>query len=147
MENKIFVTKSKEETKKIAKEMAEKFKGGEVLLLFGNLGSGKTTFVQGLAEGLRIKERIISPTFIIVREHKVMINDKGLMINKFYHIDLYRVQGSNGINELGLSEILNNKKSIVAIEWAEKLGSLPKGIKIYFDYVSENERKISIACA
>ncbi len=147
MKEKTLITKSSTETKDFARKFAKSLKGGDVLLLYGNLGSGKTTFVQGLAEGLGIKERIISPTFIIVREHKVMMNDKGLMINKFYHIDLYRVQDSKDIEGLGIKEILNDPNNIVAIEWAEKLELLPKGIKINFEYISENERRISIAYA
>lgn len=135
--NKVYITKNSKETKNLAKALAQKLRGGEVLLLFGNLGSGKTTFVQGLAEGIEIKERIISPTFIIVREYKGI--DK-----KLYHIDLYRIENSKEIDGLGLYEILNDRENIVAIEWAEKLESLPKGIRIYFEYISENERRITV---
>lgn len=151
----IFITKSSEETQKIAQELAKDLKGDEVLAFFGNLGAGKTTFIQGLAKNLGVKERIISPTFIIIREHNVRINDKqslrsgdlkGLRINKFYHVDLYRVQKLSELKELELGEILNSKGRIVAIEWAEKIkGLLPeKRIEIYFENISENERKITI---
>lgn len=138
MKEKTFITKSSEETKDLARKIAKNLKGGEVLLLFGNLGSGKTTFVQGLAEGLGIKERIISPTFIIIRHHK-------LKDRVFYHVDLYRIESSKELEELGLNEILNNKENIIAIEWAEKLKTLPKiRTEIYFEYISENEREITI---
>lgn len=66
-----YITNSSEETKKIAENFAKKLKGGDIVALYGELGSGKTTFVQGLAKGLGIKKRIISPTFIIVRSYKI----------------------------------------------------------------------------
>ncbi len=106
-----FVSESSIATKNFAKNLIPKIKEKRFVALFGNLGSGKTTFVQGLAEGLRIKERIISPTFIIIRQHK-------LEDGTFYHIDLYRVENSRDIEELGLNELVNNPKNIIALEWA-----------------------------
>lgn len=139
MKEEVYITKSSKETQYLAQELAKDLKGDKVLALFGNLGSGKTTFVQGLAKNLGVKERIISPTFIIIREHK--FNNK-----KFYHVDLYRVQKLSELKELELEEILNSKGRIVAIEWAEKIKDLlpEKRIEIYFENISENERKITI---
>lgn len=132
-------TKNAAETKQFAHELAKQLKGGEILCLYGNLGSGKTTFVQGLAEGLGIKHRIISPTFIIVRSYK---------LNKlnFFHIDLYRVDSASKMIGLGIDEIFNNKKNIIAVEWAEKLGkTLPKRrIDIKFTYLNKDQRNIDI---
>lgn len=146
MTRKSFITKSSNGTQKFAQEFAlrskillRRTKGSLVIALFGNLGSGKTTFVQGLALGLGVKERIISPTFIIIRQHK--FNDKD-----FYHVDLYRVQELNELKELELEEILNNKDRIVAIEWAEKIRDLlpKKRIEIYFENLGEDKRKITV---
>lgn len=138
MKEDIFITKSVSETQKLAQHLARSLKGNEVLALYGNLGSGKTTFVQGLAKGLGINERIISPTFIIIREYKS--KDK-----KFYHVDLYRIQKEN-IEGLELGEILNNEERIVAIEWAEKIKNLlpEKRIEIYFECINEMQRRIKI---
>lgn len=148
--NKSFITNSSEETRKLGKEFARSLLArlqGETLIiaLYGNLGSGKTTFVQGLAQGLGIKRRTISPTFIIVRSYKIRINDKGLMINDFYHIDLYRTNNDRDIEGLGIEEIVNNPENIVVIEWAEKLGNLmpKKRIDIKFFFKKENTRKIT----
>ncbi len=140
MTEEIFVTKSSEETQRLARKLAKELKGDEIIALFGNLGSGKTTFVQGLAKGLGIKERMISPTFIIVREHKFQ-EQHGL--RKFYHVDLYRVQKIGGLE---LEEILSSKNRIIVIEWAEKIKNLlpKKRIEIYFEYVSENERRVAV---
>lgn len=136
------ITKSAEETIKIAENLAKKIKPGDFIALFGELGGGKTTFTQGLVKGLNIKKRIISPTFIIIREYDIPGKNY-----KFYHIDLYRINMEDyEVSELGLSEILEEGKGIVVVEWAEKMGKfLPKKRKeIYFKYLSENRREITI---
>lgn len=133
-----FITRSDAETKQRGELLAKTLHGGAIVALYGELGAGKTTFVQGLANGLGIKKRIISPTFIIVRTYKMGIRN-------FYHIDLYRVETQQGVEGLGLDEILSDKDSIVAIEWAEKLGSLlpKKRIDINFEYLSDDKRRIT----
>lgn len=147
IKEKIVITNNSEETRKLGRDFAKVLKKGDTICLYGDLGSGKTTFVQGLAKGLGIKSRIISPTFIIVRKYKVRINDKGLMINDFYHIDLYRIGSERDIEGLGIEEIINNRNNIVAIEWAEKLKSYcpQKRIDINFFYEDENKRKINFS--
>lgn len=113
-----FVSNSEEETKQIAAKFAKQLSNG-VITLTGELGAGKTTFVQGFAKGLRIKEKIISPTFVLIRQHKIPKLNKTL-----YHIDLYRLEDSPNIKELGLDEIWSNPKNLVLIEWAEKIANL-----------------------
>lgn len=139
--NKILQTKNAQETQMVGFTLAQTMQGGEVLLLFGNLGAGKTTFLQGFAEGLGIKHRIISPTFIISRSYKVQGK-----VQTLYHIDLYRTESEADLEGLGIKEILHDKHAIVAIEWPEKLGNfLPeKRIEIRFQTISENERNITI---
>lgn len=142
----VFFTNNVEETQAIALPLAKQLKGGETLALYGELGAGKTTFVQGLAKGLGIK-KIISPTFIIIRTYKLSFKRRPLpKLKSFYHIDLYRTESKKDIQGLGLQEIMNNKNNIVAIEWAQNLGNLlpKKRIDIYFEYLSDNKRKISI---
>lgn len=135
-------TKSAEETKEAGKELALKLTPGDVLLLYGNLGAGKTTFTQGLAEGLGIKERILSPTFVLQRSHSLNLHN----IKTFHHIDLYRIEGKSEIDSLGLSEILQDKEAVMLIEWAEKLKDyMPeKGYKILIDYLDDKTRSIEI---
>lgn len=138
MKEETLVTKSANETQKLARKIAKNFKGDEVLALFGNLGSGKTTFVQGLARGLGIKERMISPTFIIIRKHK--FNGQ-----KFYHVDLYRVHNDKQIEE-ELKELFKSRNRIIAIEWAEKIQNIlpEKRINIFFTNLGGDKRKITI---
>lgn len=140
IEEKVFITKRPEETQKLGEDFAKSLKKGDIVCLYGDLGSGKTTFVQGLAEGLGIKNRIISPTFVIVRSYK-------LEVMSFYHIDLYRIENERDLEGLGIEEIINNKNNIVAIEWAEKLKNyLPKKrINIYLSYENEGKRKINFS--
>jgi len=135
------ITKSAQETKNLGKKIATDLKGGETLALTGELGSGKTTFVQGLAEGLGVKGRIISPTFMLMRKYEASKSD-------FYHIDFYRLEDDleNEIKNLGIDDIWEKKDNIVAIEWAEKIeSSLPKdAIRLKFENIGEDKRKISI---
>ena len=139
MNENVYITESAESTKKIAKEFAKQISKGDFIAFYGNLGSGKTTFIQGLAQGLGIKRRIISPTFIIVRHYN-------LKKDNFYHIDLYRSESNSDILGLGIDDILNDKNNIIALEWAEKMGKmLPnKRIDVYFEYLGDNKRKITI---
>lgn len=119
--------------------MAGSLKGGEILALTGKLGSGKTTFVQGLAQGLGIKKRVISPTFILMRRYSTPITNHppspgkaGLrrasqsLITNFYHLDLYRLEKNleKEVENLGIKEIWTKKENVVAIEWSEKIRNL-----------------------
>ncbi len=143
MKNK-FITKSAEETRNLGEELSIALKKGNVVALYGELGAGKTTFVQGLSKGLGIKRRIISPTFIIVRRYKLTTHNS--KIKSFYHIDLYRVGSPADIQSLGLDEIFESQDSIIVVEWPEKLGSkLPvKRWNIKFEHQQDkNKRKIT----
>ena len=115
---------------------------GRVLALYGELGSGKTTFVQGLAKGLGLPDRMVSPTFIIIKKYGL----KNLPWSSFYHIDCYRLEPDADLVNLGFSEIFSNPRSVVIIEWAEKVEQLlPKDTtKIYFKIIDENQRQIVI---
>jgi len=137
------LTKSGGETKKIAvtlaREILKRPLGGKavVLALKGNLGSGKTNFLQGFARGLGIKEKINSPTFVIIKR-----------FGNFYHFDCYRIQKQKDILNLGFKKIINNPKNIVAIEWADKIKKIiPKGaLWIKFEHLGGNKRKIVVEC-
>ncbi len=139
MESKTIISNNLKQTQRFASDFAKALKKGDILCLYGNLGSGKTSFVQGLAKGLGITQRIISPTFIIARRYE--IGDLNL-----YHIDLYRIQTIYDLQGIGIDEILKDDENITAIEWAEKLFDLmpSKRIDLQFEYINETTRKIVI---
>ena len=136
----VIQTESADQTKKIGSMYAKKIKNGGLLLLYGNLGSGKTTFAQGFAQELGITRHISSPTFLLLRSYEIPQNTEG----KFYHFDLYRLENGQGIDDLGFKEILQNSRNIVVVEWADKLttSELLKSTKLYFDYVGDDQRTI-----
>lgn len=135
-------TNSAEGTKELARKLADKFRQGGILALTGDLGSGKTTFAQGFAEGLGVKEHLLSPTFVLMRQYSIPGNSEG----KLFHIDLYRLENRVQMEALGLNEIFSNPKNIILIEWAEKLKeSLPGNtVSIQIQIISKNKRAISV---
>jgi len=143
-----FTTHTFEETQKIGQDFACKIlalgpqKTAVVLALQGNLGAGKTTFLQGFARGLGIDEVVNSPTFVIMRKFK--LEDKHFTY--FYHVDLYRLENEKDLEFLHFQEIISNPENIIAIEWPEKISSLlPKNtILIKFEHSAGNERILTI---
>lgn len=157
------ISESPAATQRIGEAFAKRVKDGGIVALYGELGSGKTTFVQGLAKGLGITKRIISPTFVIVRSYEVTsskyssresasrrTNREGSSRQArtihFYHIDLYRIDSQRDLDGLGLEEIFNDSNSIIAIEWAEKMGRflLQKRIDVSFRYIGEQKREVKV---
>jgi tRNA threonylcarbamoyladenosine biosynthesis protein TsaE len=134
-------TNSLEETQKIAAEIAQQFKYGGVIALSGPLGAGKTTFTQGFAKSLGINNKLLSPTFVLIRSYPIPGNDRG----QLFHIDLYRLEVQAQIEAIGLSEILDNPNNIVLIEWADKLDKLPENtVRINITPTGESSREIII---
>lgn len=137
-----YISLSALDTQKKARRLAKKYlKTGVIVALTGDLGAGKTTFAQGFAKGLGIDEKVLSPTFVISRQHQIPGSSK-----IFYHLDLYRLEDNFDTMNLGIEDIFQTKGNLILIEWAEKLGSkLPKEtIKIHLKRVSENQREIEI---
>ena len=137
----VYTSKSAEETQKLGEHIAAYLKPGDVLCLYGDLGSGKTTFVQGIAKGLEIEEIPNSPTFIIQREYPVTKNG----ISTLYHLDLYRMENESDIQSTGISSTLKEKDAVVIIEWPEKaLKLLPeKRIDVHFSH-QDDSRAITL---
>ena len=143
-----FLTENSSQTKKIgqsfAKDILKRYpaKKAVVLGLKGGLGGGKTTFLQGFAKGLGIKEKILSPTFIVMRR----LGISGSRFKNFYHLDCYRIKKLKEVSALGLKEIMSETENIVAIEWAgiiEKILS-EDCIMLEFEFMDKNKRKITI---
>jgi len=142
------ITNSAVQTKKFGKILAEQIlkekleKRAIIIGLIGELGTGKTTFLQGFSKGLGIRNRILSPTFVILKRFKI----KNSRFNNFYHIDAFRIEKLREILSLNFSEIIQNPKNIITIEWADKiLKALPKeSFIIKFDFLGPRKRMIEI---
>jgi tRNA threonylcarbamoyladenosine biosynthesis protein TsaE len=132
----------------LAARVARRLEAGDVLLLFGPLGSGKTTFVQGLGRALGAAGRITSPTYTIISEHELAGNER---LDTLVHIDLYRLPDGQAADDTAVAQTLYEGslgRRAVAVEWAERLaGHLPKGARrITFAHGrSNNERLVTIA--
>jgi tRNA threonylcarbamoyladenosine biosynthesis protein TsaE len=114
------------ETAAFAKAFAKTLKGGEVVGLIGDLGAGKTTFVQALGKALGVRERMTSPTFVYFHEHRLK---KG-PIRTFVHADAYRTD-SAGLRGIGIEEYFSDPRAVTVIEWADRVKSLlPKGARL-----------------
>lgn len=144
------ITSSSVQTKKLGEKFAKEIlknrskKKSFIIGLEGELGGGKTTFIQGFAKGLGIKEKILSPTFVIIK--RFQLNNLTIkQFNNFYHIDCYRIERPKELLILGFKEIISNPKNIVVIEWANKIKKImPKhtfGIK--FELIDEKRRRIT----
>jgi tRNA threonylcarbamoyladenosine biosynthesis protein TsaE len=133
-----FHSKSPDETFEIARKFAASLRAGDIVLLTGDLGAGKTCFVQGLANGLNISGEIYvrSPSFALVNEYQ-----GGRL--PLFHFDFYRLNDASELTDIGLDDYIR-RDGVVAIEWAEKFASsLPhKAYRIRFKTISENEREI-----
>jgi tRNA threonylcarbamoyladenosine biosynthesis protein TsaE len=135
-DGKSLVTRSEEETAGVARELASALKAGDVILLSGNLGAGKTAFVRGLASGLGIDpDEVSSPTFTLVHEYR------GGRLT-LYHADLYRLERiateDIGLEEMGIAD------GVLAIEWPDRLAhAMPGAREIQIEIVDDSSRRIS----
>ncbi len=139
MEKKI-ITKSKNETFKLGRLLGAELKGGEVVALIGELGSGKTVFTKGIARGMGIKDAeksVNSPSFTLIKEYPAKIN--------LFHFDLYRLDSVRQIEQLGWEDYLG-ENGVLVIEWADKMGSLlpEESLSIELEVMGENKRKIKL---
>jgi tRNA threonylcarbamoyladenosine biosynthesis protein TsaE len=133
------VTASEEETSAAGARLAESLRAGDVVLLYGDLGAGKTAFVRGLAEGLGAPgDEVSSPTFTIVQEYAGRVT--------LYHVDLYRLE-EREVDDLGLEELVLGD-GVVAIEWAERWRDRPDdAIEVRIDDAGDERRRIRISAA
>jgi tRNA threonylcarbamoyladenosine biosynthesis protein TsaE len=131
------VTRSPEETQKIGVRLGELALPGDIFLLVGGLGAGKTCLTQGIAWGLGIKEYAASPSFVVIRELYGRL--------PLYHIDFYRLDHLEEIAELGLDDYLYGK-GVSVVEWAEKGLSLlpPEHLLIEMSYLSDTGRRLEL---
>jgi len=168
----IFKTKSAKETQKLAADLAQKtvnskpLKHARVFALEGELGAGKTTFIQGFAKALKIKQKITSPTFVLMRYYKLLtthpekasgVKPRGghatlrgprgfTGYSLLFHIDAFRLKDWHDLDSLGIKDIFADPGNIILIEWAERVRPIlpKKHMKIHIDHLGKNTRKITI---
>lgn len=134
-----------QETQDFAREFIQNLSpqenGATVLGLYGDLGAGKTSFTQGLAQALGVSDTVVSPTFVIEKIY-TLENQK---FSHLIHIDAYRIEKVEEMLHLGWKEIISNKENLIIVEWPELIDSImPPHITIRLAHVSENEREVSI---
>jgi tRNA threonylcarbamoyladenosine biosynthesis protein TsaE len=130
---------SEEDTYTFAKDLAHSLSMPAHILLYGDLGAGKTIFAKGLADGFGVADadEVSSPTFTLINQYSGWV--------KIYHVDLYRIE-TGALDGLGLEEIFDDPQAAVIIEWADRLGSFetPGAVRVFLSYVDDHSRRIEI---
>jgi len=131
------LSRTPEETRELGRAIGKWIEPGTVLTLIGDLGSGKTVFVQGLGKGLEVPKEvyITSPTYTLIHTYPGRC--------PLHHVDLYRISGEPETEDIGLSEVVSDN-AVVAVEWADRLreGSIPDRLEIAFEILDDTSRKI-----
>ena len=142
-----FICKKEIELDSLAKEIIQKSEsleniGAFIVALYGDLGSGKTTFTKHFARNLGVNDDVTSPTFVIQKRFPIQ-NSK---FKNLYHIDVYRLENQEELEKIGWNEISKNPENIILLEWADKVENLiPKSaLKMKFIFVDNTTREIQI---
>lgn len=141
-------TKSAKQTTQLGFKLAKQIlkqdpiKQATIIALVGELGSGKTTFLQGFTKGLGIREKILSPTFVVMKRFHV----SSFKFKEFYHFDCYRLENTRELYNLGWKEIIANPSNIVVVEWADRVRrAIPKcALWVGFRWCGGTQREIQI---
>lgn len=142
----IYTTKTTEEMIALGEKIASKINGGDIILLQGEMGAGKTTMTKGIAKGLGITDEIVSPTFTLMNVYNVVKSQKS-NVKSLIHIDTYRLESEDNLIEIGVEDYLGQADTITIIEWPEKITTLLKNkktIEISIVKQDNNSREISI---
>lgn len=135
------LTETQDFAREFVQELSPQENGATVIGLYGDLGAGKTSFTQGLAQALGVSDTVVSPTFVIEKIYTLT----GQKFSHLIHIDAYRIEKVEEMLHLGWKEIISNKENLIIVEWPELVDSImPPHITIRLTHVSENEREVSI---
>lgn len=131
------ISRSPDETQRLGKHLGELAKAGDIFLLIGELGTGKTCLTQGVALGLGVQQQVFSPSFVLIREYRGRL--------PLYHVDFYRLDRIEEIADLGLDDYLYGK-GVCIVEWADKgMAIMPEeNLLVILEHVSEDERAITL---
>ena len=134
----VVITEGPEETVRLGEELAHMLRPGDVVALVGELGSGKTTLVKGIAQGLFVKEPVISPSFLLARSYR------GRM--PLHHLDAYRVNSPEELVEVGLLELLPPEEGVTVVEWADRVEELipPGSLWVHLEHLDQDRRRLTL---
>ena len=140
MEHFKIISKSEEDTAKLAQELAGKLPRGTVIALYGDLGAGKTVFSRAFAKAIGVRETVSSPTYTIIQEYQLEYG------GYFYHLDLYRIKNSRDALAFAVDEYLNDSNSYALLEWPERIEDIlpPETVVMRIKHLSDTEREIEI---
>jgi tRNA threonylcarbamoyladenosine biosynthesis protein TsaE len=138
------VSESAAETTAVGAAIAGVVRAGDVVLLHGDLGAGKTTLAKGIAVGLGIDAVVSSPTFALVNEHVI---DHGRAGVRLYHVDLYRLQGEEDLASIGFSELVAPSDGVTVVEWPERAaGLLPEQyLLVELEHIGTDRRRLAVS--
>jgi tRNA threonylcarbamoyladenosine biosynthesis protein TsaE len=130
-----------EATQSAGEDFGKLLRAGDIILLTGRLGAGKTTFTKGIARGLGVTERVTSPTFTMVRQHHCH-NQQG--IEMLHHGDMYRIESAGEVADLALGELVE-ENGVAIVEWGELAAEIfgPRAISIHFEVHEDESRTLS----
>jgi len=130
----VFLTRGAGETHELGRALAELLRPGDVVLLMGDLGTGKTCFAQGLARGLGVEDQVTSPTFTLMREYRGRIS--------LYHLDAYRLHGSGDLYAIGVDEYLD-MEGVLVVEWGDRAGGFfdMERLEVRFSFMDGEEQR------
>ena len=140
MDNRVHIIESAEAMQQLGRDLASRLRIGDVVMLHGDLGAGKTTFTQGVAAGLGIDSPVQSPTFTLVREH-----DARHM--RMYHLDLYRLDDPAELEDIGYEVYINPQDGVSLIEWPERAGDwLPTWfLLVQIEHLGGDRRRVTMS--
>jgi tRNA threonylcarbamoyladenosine biosynthesis protein TsaE len=138
------VSRSEEETRALGATIGELLQPGDVVLLHGDLGSGKTTLTQGIAKGLGIDDYVQSPTFTLVAEHATQSGDGDQLM--LYHLDLYRLTDPAELESFGYEDLVTQSDGVVVVEWPERAGDIlpDEYLLVIIDLMGSRERLLTL---
>lgn len=135
----VYYSQSEEHTREIGQRLGERLRGGEIVLLSGDLGAGKTAFTKGIARGLGIRDTVLSPTFTLMNEYEGRL--------RLYHYDAYRLRNGQEAAEAGLCEYFAAEDGVCVIEWWENIADALRknhAICVHIHKTDEQARTIEI---
>ena len=138
-----YFSNSSEQSGEIVTALATSFHGGDVVAMYGELGSGKTTSTKYLARYFGVEEEITSPTFVIMKNYTLPKSKQG--VTEIAHLDAYRLRNAEDAEEIGLSDYFQRKDVLIIIEWPENIATMIPGRakEIKFEHLGGDKRKIT----